>query len=54
MASKGWSLFQSLVKFMRDKQNEAGYLEVNTPEMLDKTLGKVWTLGKISRVYVYH
>ena len=28
---KGWSLFQSLVKFMRDKQNEAGYLEVNTP-----------------------
>ena len=35
---KGWSLFQSLVKFMRDKQNEAGYLEVNTPEMLDKTL----------------
>ena len=35
---KGWSLFHSLVKFMRDKQNEAGYLEVNTPEMLDKTL----------------
>ncbi|MCI5053600.1 MAG: threonine--tRNA ligase [Pelagibacteraceae bacterium] len=35
---KGWSLFQSLVKFMRDKQTEAGYLEVNTPEMLDKTL----------------
>ena len=35
---KGWSLFQSLVKFMRDKQNDAGYLEVNTPEMLDKAL----------------
>ena len=35
---KGWSLFQSLVKFMRDKQNKAGYLEVNTPEMLDKAL----------------
>ena len=35
---KGWSLFQSLVQFMRDKQTEAGYLEVNTPEMLDKTL----------------
>ena len=35
---KGWSLFQSLVKFMRDKQTDAGYLEVNTPEMLDKTL----------------
>tara|TARA_B100001939_G_scaffold286879_1_gene257228 strand:- start:453 stop:2366 length:1914 start_codon:yes stop_codon:yes gene_type:complete len=35
---KGWNLFQSLVQFMRDKQTEAGYLEVNTPEMLDKTL----------------
>lgn len=35
---KGWSLFQSLVGFMRDRQTEAGYLEVNTPEMLDKTL----------------
>ena len=35
---KGWSLFQSLIKFMREKQNDAGYLEVNTPEMLDKTL----------------
>mgnify|MGYP000072049346 FL=1 len=35
---KGWSLFQSLVKFMRDKQTDAGYLEVNTPEMLAKTL----------------
>ncbi len=35
---KGWNLFQSLVKFMRDKQNDAGYLEVNTPEMLDKSL----------------
>ena len=35
---KGWSLFQSLVSFMRDKQTEAGYLEVNTPEMLDRAL----------------
>jgi threonyl-tRNA synthetase len=35
---KGWSLFQSLVGFMRDRQTKAGYLEVNTPEMLDKTL----------------
>ncbi|MDC1148335.1 threonine--tRNA ligase [Pelagibacteraceae bacterium] len=35
---KGWSLFQSLVNFMRNKQTEAGYLEVNTPEMLDKIL----------------
>ncbi|MSP06567.1 MAG: threonine--tRNA ligase [Candidatus Fonsibacter sp.] len=34
----GWQLFQSLVDFMRQRQNEAGYREVNTPDILDKTL----------------
>ena len=34
----GWQLFQSLIDFMRQKQNEAGYREVNTPDILDKTL----------------
>jgi threonyl-tRNA synthetase len=34
----GWQLFQSLVDFMRQKQTEAGYREVNTPDILDKTL----------------
>ncbi len=34
----GWQLFQSLINFMREKQTEAGYREVNTPEILDKTL----------------
>jgi len=35
---KGWSLFQTLVGYMRQKQKNAGYKEINTPEMLDKTL----------------
>ena len=35
---KGWNLFQSLVDYMRIKQRLAGYKEVNTPELLDKTL----------------
>tara|TARA_B100000029_G_scaffold260303_1_gene256788 strand:+ start:549 stop:2465 length:1917 start_codon:yes stop_codon:yes gene_type:complete len=35
---KGWSLFQTLVNYMRIKQKKAGYKEINTPEMLDKTL----------------
>ena len=35
---KGWTLFQTLVDFMRQKQLEAGYKEVNTPEILDRVL----------------
>ena len=35
---KGWTLFQTLVSYMRQKQKNAGYKEINTPEMLDKTL----------------
>ncbi len=35
---KGWSLFQRLVEYMRLKQRNAGYREINTPELLDKTL----------------
>ena len=35
---KGWTLFQKLINYMRDKQNNAGYKEVNTPEILDREL----------------
>ena len=35
---KGWTLFQKLIDYMRQKQNAAGYQEVNTPEILDRTL----------------
>jgi threonyl-tRNA synthetase len=35
---KGWKLFQRLVAYMRDRQNKAGYKEVNTPEILDRAL----------------
>lgn len=35
---KGWSLFQNLVDYMRRRQNEAGYQEVNTPELMDLSL----------------
>ena len=36
--SKGWTLFQTLVEYMRAKQKKAGYKEISTPEILDKTL----------------
>ncbi|BDV35407.1 threonine--tRNA ligase [Methylocystis iwaonis] len=35
---KGWTLFQSLVSYMRRKQKAAGYTEVNTPQVLDRAL----------------
>ena len=35
---KGWSLFQKLVSYMRQKQDQAGYKEINTPEILDRAL----------------
>jgi len=35
---KGWNLFQKLIEYMRLKQRNAGYREINTPELLDKSL----------------
>ena len=35
---KGWSLFQKLISYMRNKQDKAGYKEINTPEVLDRSL----------------
>ena len=35
---KGWALFQKLINYMRSRQDDAGYKEVNTPEVLDRLL----------------
>jgi len=35
---KGWILFQRLIEYMRMKQRLAGYKEINTPEILDRSL----------------
>jgi len=35
---KGWNLFQKLVLYMRMKQDQADYKEINTPEILDRSL----------------
>ena len=43
---KGWLLFQRLIEYMRTKQRLAGYKEINTPELLDKTLWKNLAIGK--------
>ncbi len=35
---KGWTLFQALIGYMRRRQDAVGYIEVNTPQVLDKAL----------------
>ncbi len=36
--AKGWTLFQRLISFMRRRQQALGYVEVNTPQVLDRAL----------------
>jgi threonyl-tRNA synthetase len=47
---KGWALFQQLIAYMRARQLEAGYQEVNTPEVMDRELwvksGHIETFGE--------
>jgi threonyl-tRNA synthetase len=35
---KGWTLFQALEHYIRRRQLEAGYVEVNSPQLMDKEL----------------
>ena len=35
---KGWSLFQSLVSYIRRRQNAEGFVEVNSPDMMERSL----------------
>jgi threonyl-tRNA synthetase len=35
---KGWALFQALIGYMRRRQQAWGYVEVNSPDMLDRAL----------------
>ena len=39
--SKGWTLFQQLIAYMRQRQLDAGYEEVNTPDVMDRSLWEV-------------
>ncbi|MEL7535770.1 MAG: threonine--tRNA ligase [Pseudomonadota bacterium] len=35
---KGWTLFQTLIDYMRVRQTEAGYREIHTPIVIDRSL----------------
>ena len=47
---KGWQVFQTLIGYMRERQREAGYEEVNAPELMDSHLwaqsGHLETFGE--------
>src|SRR3984893_11724473 len=47
---KGWTLFQQLISYMRQRQAEAGYQEVNAPQVMDRELwvksGHIETFGE--------
>ena len=34
----GWTLFQTLIDYMRRRQHQSGYIEVNTPDVMDRSL----------------
>jgi len=36
--TKGWLLFQTLVNYMKKRQDTAGYEEINTPDIMDRSL----------------
>ena len=36
--AKGWTLFRTLIDYMRQRQEDAGYEEINTPDIMDKSL----------------
>ncbi|MBS7556897.1 threonine--tRNA ligase [Pseudomonas sp. RC4D1] len=36
--AKGWTLFKLLIGYMRQRQEQAGYQEVNTPDVMDRSL----------------
>lgn len=35
---RGWRLFRNLMGYVRERQEEAGYIEVNTPDVMDRAL----------------
>ncbi len=36
--SRGWTLFRKLIDYVRGRHEESGYIEVNTPDVMDRAL----------------
>lgn len=37
----GWTVFQQLITYMRRRQQDAGYAEVNSPDVMDRSLWEI-------------
>lgn len=35
---RGWTLFQTLIEYMRKRQKAVGYVEINTPQLMNRVL----------------
>ena len=38
---RGWTLFRTLTEYVRQRQTAAGYVEVNTPDVMDRSLWEI-------------
>lgn len=38
---RGWTVFQQLIAYMRRRQEKAGYVEVNSPDVMDRSLWEI-------------
>ena len=38
---RGWAVFQELIAYMRRRQQDAGYVEINSPDVMDRSLWKI-------------
>ena len=38
---RGWIVFQELIAYMRRRQQDAGYVEVNSPDVMDRSLWEI-------------
>lgn len=38
---RGWAVFRQLISYMRRRQQQAGYTEVNTPDVMDRSLWEI-------------
>ncbi len=39
--TRGWVVFQQLIAYMRRRQDQAGYVEVNSPDVMDRSLWEI-------------
>ena len=37
----GWTVFQELIAYMRRRQQDAGYVEINSPDLMDRSLWEI-------------